>query len=47
MQGSCFICNDLKVEHFTSKLESQPLKDHLERIASLSHARKGCHFVLV
>jgi len=25
MQGSCFIYSDLKFEHFTSKLESQPL----------------------
>ena len=25
MQGGCFICSDLKVEHFSTKLESQPL----------------------
>ena len=25
LQGSCFICSDLKFEHFISKLESQPL----------------------
>ena len=25
MKGSCFICSDLKCEHYTIKLESQPL----------------------
>jgi len=25
MQGTCFICSNLKFEHFTAKLESQPL----------------------
>ena len=25
IQGSCCICSDIKFEHFTSKLESQPL----------------------
>jgi len=29
MQGSCFICRNLRFEHFTSKLESQPLKRHI------------------
>jgi len=31
MQESGFICSDFKFEHFTSKLESQPLNGEFTR----------------